>query len=367
MSEDPRRIRMSKHFVLSDFLGNHSVYSQGLPNLLDRSDPGIEVKIGNAVTLCECALEPLLQEYGAMSISYGYISPEVSARIVKYQDPDKPSHHRWDLGAAVDVCMHNWVAGNFKTAGELYFPEDARSSPVALAHWINYADIPYSRLITYSESPYLCIAVSEREARMQAPRKAFYENRYTGVPKGKPDYRQYSTPKAKNDALDALQTHGLPVDWRGKGYPTYHGGGRQQYQHMRVSAYTMVSDWLFDLKSISEGHKNIPSLNLESVQDSFAAAGIVYDWILDHLGIPRASIIEGYVSHLNPSFDKNNDWRSEFNRFKVMLPDGMDERETTDKLFDHPMADAVEFGWDNGALVVHLDVESVLRAETDVA
>jgi hypothetical protein len=164
--------------------------------------------------------------------------------------------------------------------------------------------------------------------------------------------------KAKAQALEQLQTYGLPHGWEGDGHPTYHGGGFQQYQHRRVSAYTMVSDWLFDLKSISEGHKNVPALNLDSVQDSFAAAGIVYDELLDLLDIPRASIIQGYVSHLNPSYSPANDWRGKHIQFTVMLPDGCAPHHS--KLAEHAYGDGIEFGWDNGALVVSLEVGYVL-------
>lgn len=363
MIEDPRRLRLSKHFVLSDFLGNHSVYSRGYANPFI-NDESAEQKLGNASTLCLYGLEPLLAQFGPMSVSYGYISPELSRKIITYQDPNKPSHHRWDLGAAADVCLHNWIQGNFDSAGDLYLPKTARSSPIALAHCIDYLDIPYSRMITYSESPYICLALSEREFLANAPRKAFYENRYMGVAKDKPEYRQYSSPQAKARALDQLQTQGLEHPWQGPvGYPTYHGGGFQQYQHMRVSAYTMVSDWLFDLKSISEGHKNVPALNLDTVQDSFAAAGVVYDSILDTLDIPRASIIAGYVSHTNPGFTAVNDWRRKFIQFKLMLPEYCDVGESMKKLYaELPLIDASEFGTDNGALVVSLEVDAVLNA-----
>ena len=321
METDPRRVRLSDHFLLSDFLGNHSVYSRGYANAFDPDDPEARRKIDNAQALCEHGLEPLLRHFGPLSVSYGYISPELSRRIVKYQDPDKPSHHLWNLGAACDFCPHRWIAGDFKTIIDLYLPGSAVGSPIAFAHGVDYLEIPYSRLITYSESPYLCLAISTKEVEKNQPRKAFYENRYMGVPKIKPDYRQYPNETARARALEELQNQGLEHAWIGSGYPTYHGGGREQYQHMRVSKYTVVSDWLFDLKSISEGHKNIPSMNLDTVQDAFAAAGIVYDWMIDVWGIPRASIVGGYVSHLNPNSRPRNDWRKDKIRFTVSPPE----------------------------------------------
>lgn len=317
--------RISKHFTYADFLGNHSVYSQGFPNEIAR-DYAFTRKHANAQALCRQALEPILMAYGPMSISYGIISPELSARIVKYQDPAIPSHHRFDLGAAADICVHDWVQGRF--AGDWSHrhsvPDSpAASSPIALAHWLDQDAVPYSRLITYSESPYICLAVSEEELKADRPRKAFYENRYMGAARAKPQYTQLSTAAARQRHFEQLRTRGLAHEWEGAGYPTYHGGGRRQYHHMRVSKYTMVSDWLFDAKSVADGERNIPSLNIPSVEDSFAAAGIVYDDILALTHINRFTIARGYLSHLNSGSTADTDWRDSMGlEFELIPPHG---------------------------------------------
>lgn len=355
---DPRKVRLSEHFVLSDFLGCHSVYSLGFPNRFEY-DGSSDLKLRNVRALCQHALEPVMAQFGPLSIGYGYISPALSAQIVKYQDPEKPSHHRFDLGAAADVCVHKFVSGNYPTLLDLYAPESALASPIALAHGIDYLDIPYSRMITYSESPYICIAVSEKELIFNTPRKAFYENRYEGVPKAKPSYRQYMTPRAKADAFEHLQNHGLEYNWQGAGYPTYHGGGFRQFHHQRVSKYTMVSDWLFDLKSISQGAKNIPSLQLDTVQDAFAAAGIVYDWMIDTWHVPRASIVQGYISHTNPfSDDDGTDWRRPVIKFSVNPPSKDNAMDWVEQI-DYREGATFEFDAD-GFVEATVDVGTVL-------
>ena len=333
------------------------MYSRGHAN--EFSDPTGE-KMENLKALCHEGLEALLGEFGPLSVAYGYISPELSRAIITYQDPDKPSHHRFDLGAATDICVHRFMAGEFKTPLDMYLPESAIGSPIALAHSIDALDIPYSRLITYSESPYLCLAVSAKEVIADQPRKAFYENRFMGKPKAKPEYRQYATPAAKQRALQQLQDEGLPFPWQGGGFPSYHGGGRCQYQHMRVSKYTMVSDWLFDLKSISNGKKNIPCMHMDAVQDAFAAAGATYDAMIDALKLPRMSIVEGYVSHLNPSSADFNDWREPRIRFCVAPPKGMSAREAA-KALEWELPDGAQFTEDDGFLVALVDVETVLE------
>lgn len=309
--------RVSPHFLLSDFLGNYSVYSEGIANGMKR-DPASLRKMDNLGALANNALEVVLKEWGPLSISYGYIAPETSRRLVTYQDPDMPSHHRFDLGAAADICVHRFVQNEFVTLDDLFLPESARSAPIALAHGIDMRDIPYSRLITYSESPYICLAVSSDEVGQGRPRKAFYENRYQGRKGAKPEYIQLSSQNLRNRHFAQLQEQGLEHDWRGHGYPTYHGKGRYQYHHRRVSKYTMVSDWLLDLQSISTGAQNAPALGRDVIQDSFAAAGMVYDKVIDLELTPRMSIIGGFVSHLNPHFNPENDWRTGVIEFTVV-------------------------------------------------
>lgn len=324
MHTDPRDVWLSRNFRLSDFLGNHSVYAKGYANPYE----GGQQHEDNARALCESALEPILERFGPVSLSYGYISPEFSRLTVKYQDPDKPSHHRWDLGAAADVCVHDWVEGRplpqGPTAAQLLMHEDTSTSPVALAHELDESGLPYSRLITYSESPFVCVAVSAAEVAQSRPRRAFYENRYQGVAKVKPEYLQMSNAGARRRNHNYLQDVGLEHPWRGAGHPTYHGGGFRQYQHIRVSRYTTILDWLFNMKSISEGVKNPPMLMDERVQDSFAAAGIVYDWLIGVLGVPRLSILSGYLARTHPDFLDHPDWHTgEWVDIEVGAPQGM--------------------------------------------
>lgn len=313
---NPTKIRISEHFLLSDFLGNHSVYTRGYPNMLAEDDIDLPLKMKNIRALCTQVLEPLLEQQGPMTISYGYITPELSDEIVHYQDPRKPSHHMWNLGAAADICLHEFTNGD---------PDDdsTKTAPIALAHAIHAENYPYSRLITYSESPYLCVAVSADEVKRGGPRKAFYENRYNGVAKAKPLYKSLATDAAKNGAKNLLETMGLVHGWRGAGHPTYHGGGRRQFHHIRTSKYTMLSDWLFDLQSISNGAQNMPKMADTCLWDVFCAAGDAYDMLIDATGINRFSIISAFVSHLNPFFNHNNDWRNGTAMFVVTPPGDM--------------------------------------------
>lgn len=270
---DPTTVRISEHFLLSDFMMCHSMLVYGYENAWD--DPK-NTKIEEISYLCESVLEPFLEEFGPFSISYGYISPALSEKIVKYQDPKKPSYHRWDAGAAVDICVHDHVLGG---------PEGA---PIYLAFEID-SKYAYSRMITYSESPYICIAtrLSEKDGE---PRRAFYENQYQGKRKVKPKYITYGANRGVQ-----IATHGLLHDWRGAGYPTYHGGGIRQAHHVRVGRYCMLSDFLYSTACVNEGRRNIPTPDRRT-KDTFYAAGKVYDRLLSVLGTHRLSIVRGFES-----------------------------------------------------------------------
>lgn len=316
---DPTVVRLSPHFLLSDFMGCNSVYSRGLPNVFDKRS-GHDVRLDNGRALCEHALEPLLAQVGSFSISYGFISPELSREIVTYQDPNKPSHHRWDLGAAADICPHHYVLQSTSKK-----PLNDEGAPIRLA-LEHMQELPLSRLITYSESPYLCVAVSADEVAKDQPRMAWYENRYTGKKSVKPDYRKYPTQVSRDNALKRLEADGLDHPWRGGGYPSYHGGGKRQLHHLRASKYTMVSDFLFDQEWVQDGVKNIPVLNNPGVASAFKLAGAAYDDILKLSGLPRLSIVSGYTSHHSKGWIQDRDWRAGEVTFEIVPPEYKDPR-----------------------------------------
>lgn len=270
-SQDPTQVRLSEHFLLSDFMGNNSVYTKGYKNVFVDPDGS---KLAEAKYLCENLLEPILLEYGPLSISYGYISPELSKAIITYQDPDMPSYHRWDKGAAADICVHAWVEGD---------------PPIKLAHDIDER-FGYSRMITYAESPFICVATQINEG--DAHRKAFYENRYTGKKGAKPLYIKKSATAAGRKA----QGNAIPstLDWEGAGYPTYHGGGIRQLHHNHISRFAVVSDFLYSTHGVCTGVANAPSLGRH--RESFRKAGEFYDSLLEILDTPRISIVRAFES-----------------------------------------------------------------------
>lgn len=273
----PTQVRMSEHFLLSDLMGCNSIYAKGHRNLFDLHDTS---KMREGRTLAESLLEPLVDR-SRLSVTYGYISPELSRQIVKYQDPDKPSYHRWDAGAACDVVLHQYVAASVPA--------------IYAACWID-ENLPTSRTITYSESNCICVSTRHAEVQSDKPRRALYENRYQGPDAAKPLYINYSNnerrrTEQKAEIGEGLKAHG----WKGAGYPTYHGGGTMQTQHRRTSKYTLLSDFLMSETAMTEGHPNMPVLT-RRMMSRFHRAGLVYDALIEATRARRFSIIQAYQS-----------------------------------------------------------------------
>ncbi len=272
----PTEVRLSDHFLLSDLMGCHSVYAKGYRNVFNHGGVIQADKLREGRTLARKLLEPLVRR-SRLSVTYGYISPELSRKIVKYQDPDKPSYHRWDAGAACDVVLHNYLHTGLP--------------PICAACWID-ENLPVSRTITYSESPCICVATRAEEVAKGDPRRALYENRYVG--ERKPKYIPYSNnPKTRLQQKNEID---LRADWQGQGYPSYHGGGIKQVQHIRTSKYTLLSDFLMSPEAMREGYVNMPpSLTGRGLQ-RFKRAGHVIDTLLLETGARRFSIVQAFQS-----------------------------------------------------------------------
>ena len=241
---DPTTVRLSDNFLLSDFMGCDSVYRKGYANPFTTAD---EWKLKQGRKLAS-ELDEIYHAYGPLSVTYGYISPRLSRQIVKYQDPNKLSFHRWDLGAAADICVHQWFDGDMSSQNF--------TSPIGFVwDYMNTVGSQFDRIITYSESEIVCMAWSDLG---REPWNRVYENRFLpGKPK--PGFIKYPT---NNDGvrLGLLMTAAELVEstWRGQGYPRYHGGGRRQYEHRRMGESTLLSDLLYSPVKVHKGIPNKP-------------------------------------------------------------------------------------------------------------
>jgi hypothetical protein len=270
MYVDPTTVRLSDYFLLSDFMGCTSVYQYGMHNRFDDTDTE---KLAEGRNLAE-KLDEIVYDLNPISVVYGYISPSLSRKIVTYQDPNKSSYHRWDKGAAADICIHDEVS---------IFP------PITVAQRIEIYTYEFSRMITYAESEIICYASSIKEPN----RCALYENRYLGKGK-KPKFISY--PKNHDRRQSLLDQIRLPCDWRGQGWPSYHGGGKRQYEHYRLSRYFLLSDILYIPEYVHKGKRNQP-LQTEEFWFNAKLAAKLLDAIVEAVG--RVSIVRGYDRYGN--------------------------------------------------------------------
>lgn len=286
---NPTTVWLSDHILLSDLVGCDSVYRHGYANPVFDTD---HAKLREGYKLAE-TLEPYIRDR-AVSFTYGYVCPMLSQAIVKYQDPRKPSYHRWDKGAACDLVIHT--------------PEEMWGNPLPAAPWtetgtlawghypldelsLMYTEhgIRWSRAITYAESDIFCFAtqISEKDN----PRMATYENRYMG-PKEHPYFG-----KIKEDTIKSGDFNG-PDGWRGRGWPHTHGNGRRQYEHVRTGVYSLLSDFLYDSVCVHKGIPNRPPLgkrNSDRFMLNVMLAGIAYEHVQNYTD-ERLAIVAGYVN-----------------------------------------------------------------------
>lgn len=93
--EDLARVRLSKNFILRDFLFSTEAAVLGLSNLPE--DNEMVIRAGKA--LCEKVLEPILAQFGQFAITFGYQCREAIEYGInpdKLTNPHSSNPHQWD-------------------------------------------------------------------------------------------------------------------------------------------------------------------------------------------------------------------------------------------------------------------------------
>ena len=159
--EKVARTRLSKNFILRDFLYSTSSEVLGVSNTPD--DPEMVIRAGKA--LCVKVLEPLLFEFGHLAITYGYQCRACADRAVSpaqlKSHPNVSNPHQWDRGtfgcevyARVDVlpmCV-----------------EDGQVPKDQYGRWIMH-NLDVDLLMQWTRSNVFCITIGPR------PRRVWFE------------------------------------------------------------------------------------------------------------------------------------------------------------------------------------------------
>jgi hypothetical protein len=201
------RTRLSKHFIMRDFLFSSHSACQGIPIVPD--NPEHVIKAGKA--LCEKILEPVLAQFGMTAITYGYQNREgmesgwsskEKATMTRSSDP-----HHWDRGT--------FREGIYARVDILPFcVEDGYVSKRDFGLWVMH-NLDVCLLMQYPNSNVSCITISPK------PRRVFLEWGYNT--EGRMVQQEIIGVGYWNSIFPTLDTKDRP-----KFYPS-HSGGRVRW------------------------------------------------------------------------------------------------------------------------------------------
>jgi hypothetical protein len=282
--------RLSKHFILLDFLAGHTLYTSGRP--LHRKEID-RVHIDAGVRLCENLLEPITERFGPISIANGFIPNDLLSR---------PGPHQWlpAYGAAADIAVHNWVNVN---RAPIHFVEE-----LMVHNW------SFDRFISYAGSEFLCMSTG----RQPADRSKIYENiRVPG--EEKPRFvNWYRGGRALRQSLNIPQR---PHWRRMEDEPVYHTMRKIRAQHIRVGRYFTFLDFCRNERAIAKGSCWVPPLTAQS-QPIIQMARCMAE-ILDPVAaaVGRVSVVRGVLSNAYAMREPQT-WTGKQGAVWFMLPEG---------------------------------------------
>ena len=289
--------RLSKHFILLDFLADHEVYRpRGGPRPLAFDDIWKRNNEHDALArgLCNDLLEPLMMDkrFGPISIADAFW-PSVFKSGHHQANASCPSKHRWAGGeATVDIALYRLV-DNGKRGPDL------REAVLSIGD----IDACLDRVMSYPETEFVCV---------------------TFKPQGATKCGRHLPRKTQN-----LRAH-----------------------HVRVGRYFNLLDFCRNGRAVEEGIDLVPKsaddkdptayrpIPEETAARSFAAA---LDPLVEKLG--RVSVVRGMetttfadreLAELH-RWDRGGPWRLVF-----VLPQGADPERARDLLTSYPHVREVE-------------------------
>lgn len=156
--ESLSRVRLSKNFILRDFLFSTECAARGLTNYPD--DPDMVIRAGKE--MCQKVLEPLLAQWGRFAITFGYQSRQGVewswTKKMREANPRSSSPHCWDRGtfgdevyARVDIL--------------LYCVMDGLIDKQTVGHWMMH-NLDIDLLMQWRKSNGFCVSISPKPRRV---------------------------------------------------------------------------------------------------------------------------------------------------------------------------------------------------------
>ena len=152
------RVRLSKNFILREFLFSTECAALGLTNFPEDTD--MVIRAGQA--LCEKVLEPVLAKWGRFILTFGYQSREGieygMSKAKREANLRSSNPHQWDRGtfgkelyARVDILP--------------FCVEDGEATKHEFGHWLMHnADIDLC--MCWTRSNVFCITISPKPRRV---------------------------------------------------------------------------------------------------------------------------------------------------------------------------------------------------------
>ena len=293
--------RLSKHFILLDFLAGRAIYRSCKPLVFDEVWNDEFHKLAKG--LCKRLLEPLITAYGPISVADAFW-PRAVADVSwpKYLELGHGGScrgkHRWEEGeATVDIALYEQIELCKQVDGDK-IGDELRNKVTNLSEIGSCRD----RVLSYPDTEFLCVTFKSEDARKcGSPRNQMINNK---------------------DKRKRLRAH-----------------------HVRVGRHFNMLDFCRNGRAVEEGrdlvHKALDGktpdyqpIAEEKAARSFAAA---LDPLVDRLG--RVSVVRGMETadfscdeHADlHRWDQPGPWRLVF-----VLPQKADPEEARDILKDSP-------------------------------
>lgn len=256
-------VRLSKHFVLLDFMYDRDTYTLGHP--LRLADIWTDEHAAMAAMLCENLLEPLISQFGPCSVAGGFWPAAV--RTARGHHATTPHHWDYAHGAAADVSWHDWV--------------NSGRAPIQLADAIDKGTrVPFERIITYAGTEFMCMAVKEN------PRYAIHEN--IRIPGAAHEYKTWGNGKALRSRAPLPERD----DWRRDPGEAIHITNHSiRPHHVRVGRYFTLLDMCRNSRAIVLGRNTVPPNTLKTVVDAARMVAEILDPLVEQFG--RVTILRG--------------------------------------------------------------------------
>ena len=229
--------RISKDYVLLDFLFDHAVYSCGRTFYFEQILTNENLAEGRSFIFN--LLQPLTEKYGPTSIADSFWPKCITAKNAHHY----LSPHHWNEkhGAGADVVFHDHV--------------NCDRAPIDLCHEVDGSSQVFDRIITYTGSEFVCLSHRRAENRDR-----LREN--VRVPGQKAQYVDHRDgPRSRR----RRQNKQLAVrsDWRrSEGEGVGKSGNRLRAHHIRVGQYFVLLDFCRSVEGLRRGISTLPSISL---------------------------------------------------------------------------------------------------------